>query len=213
MRKKELILPEYGRNIQNMVDIALSIEDRDERNHCARSIINCMGNLFTHLRDNEQFNHKLWDHLAIMSDFKLDIDYPYTISNETILTLKPQPLPLGQTNLDARHYGRFTVEYIKHIAVDPELEEYRIRLATMIANFMKRSCWMHNQDIVEDKTIFDDIYSLSEGKLDLHNKNIHLIEIYDKKFNKPYNKNNNGNNNYNNNNNNNNNNNYNKQRY
>ena len=77
--KHELILPEYGRNIQNMVEIAKKIEDRNERNRCARSIIDCMGNLFPYLRDNDNFKHKLWDHLAIMADFKLDIDYPYEI--------------------------------------------------------------------------------------------------------------------------------------
>ena len=81
IKSHELILPEYGRNIQNMVEIAKTIEDRNERNRCARSIIDCMGNLFPYLRDNDNFRHKLWDHLALMSNFELDIDYPYNISN------------------------------------------------------------------------------------------------------------------------------------
>ena len=76
---KRLVLPEYGRNVQQMVDHCMTIEDRAERTRCANTIINIMGNLFPHLRDIEDFKHKLWDHLAIMSDFKLDIDYPYEI--------------------------------------------------------------------------------------------------------------------------------------
>ena len=78
-QEKRLALPEYGRNIQNMVDYCVTIEDREERKRCANSIINVMGNMFPHLRDVNDFKHILWDHLAIMSDFKLDIDYPYEI--------------------------------------------------------------------------------------------------------------------------------------
>ena len=78
-QQKKLIMPEYGRNVQQMIDHCVSIEDREERTRCANTIINIMGNLFPHLRDVDDFKHKLWDHLAIMSDFKLDIDYPYEI--------------------------------------------------------------------------------------------------------------------------------------
>ena len=79
-QQKKLIMPEYGRNVQQMIDHCVSIEDREERTRCANTIINIMGNLFPHLRDVDDFKHKLWDHLAIMSDFKLDIDYPYEIT-------------------------------------------------------------------------------------------------------------------------------------
>ena len=77
--RKQLVLPEYGRNIQNMVDYIMEIEDRDERNRLAKAVINIMGNMNPHLRDINDFKHRLWDHLAIMSEFKLDIDYPYEI--------------------------------------------------------------------------------------------------------------------------------------
>ncbi|HNZ72802.1 MAG TPA: DUF4290 domain-containing protein, partial [Prolixibacteraceae bacterium] len=76
---KKLILPEYGRNIQNMVDFIMAIEDRQQRNMAAQSIVDVMGNLYPYLRDIPDFKHKLWDHLAIMSDFQLDIDYPYDL--------------------------------------------------------------------------------------------------------------------------------------
>ncbi|NLT02885.1 MAG: DUF4290 domain-containing protein, partial [Bacteroidales bacterium] len=83
---KNLRLPEYGRNIQRMIDHALTIEDMEERTRCAQTIISIMGNLFPHLRDVPDFKHKLWDHLAIMSDFKLDIDYPYELMKQEELT-------------------------------------------------------------------------------------------------------------------------------
>ena len=91
---KKLVLPEYGRNVQQMVDHCMTIEDRAERTRCANTIINIMGNLFPHLRDIEDFKHKLWDHLAIMSDFKLDIDYPYEIIRKENLHTHPTRYPI-----------------------------------------------------------------------------------------------------------------------
>ena len=85
-------LPEYGRSVQNMIDYAVTIKDRSERQRCANTIITIMGNMFTHLRDVPDFKHKLWDHLAIMSDFKLDIDYPYEIVRKESLSSKPERL-------------------------------------------------------------------------------------------------------------------------
>ena len=109
---KELILPEYGRNIQNMVEIAMKIEDRSERNRCARSIINCMGNLFPYLRDNDAFQHKLWDHLALMSNFELDIDYPFEITPAEEIHPTPEAIPLPNNQIRERHYGRFIDNFI-----------------------------------------------------------------------------------------------------
>ena len=92
-QQRTLPLPEYGRSVQNMVDHALTIEDRAERQRCANTIINIMGGMFPHLRDVPDFKHKLWDHLAIMADFKLDIDYPYEIVKKESLEVKPDMLP------------------------------------------------------------------------------------------------------------------------
>ena len=91
--EKKLVMPEYGRNIQNMVDYCVAIQDREERKRCADSIINIMGNMFPHLRDVNDFKHILWDHLAIMADFKLDIDYPYEIIRKEDLYSRPPRLP------------------------------------------------------------------------------------------------------------------------
>lgn len=92
-QKKKLILPEYGRNVHRMIEYCMSLEDRDERTRCANAIVNIMGNLFPHLRDVDDFKHKLWDHLAIMSDFKLDIDYPYEVIKKENLNDKPDCVP------------------------------------------------------------------------------------------------------------------------
>ena len=104
-QQKRMPLPEYGRSIQNMVDYALTIQDRAERQRCANTIINIMGNMFPYLRDVPDFKHKLWDHLAIMSGFELDIDYPYEIIREDNLVTKPEPIPYSTTRMRYRHYG------------------------------------------------------------------------------------------------------------
>ena len=125
-QQKRMPLPEYGRSIQNMVDDALTIEDRSERQRCANTIINIMGNMFPHLRDVPDFKHKLWDHLAIMSDFKLDIDYPYEVSAKTGET-KPGNSPYPSTKIRYRHYGRTLEVLIKKPSTSPK-DENKISL-------------------------------------------------------------------------------------
>ena len=180
---KELILPEYGRNIQNMVEIAMKIEDRSERNRCARSIINCMGNLFPYLRDNDAFQHKLWDHLALMSNFELDIDYPFEITPAEEIHPTPEAIPLPNNQIRERHYGRFIDNFIGRISTDQNILINQ-QLLLVIANFMKRCYSTYNQDVINDEIILDDLYRLSNGKIDLRNKNIKLQEIQNKKNNK-----------------------------
>ncbi len=119
-QQKRMPLPEYGRSIQNMVDYALTIQDRAERQRCANTIINIMGNMFPHLRDVPDFKHKLWDHLAIMSGFELDIDYPYEIIREDNLVTKPEPIPYSTTRMRYRHYGHTLEVLIKKACELPE---------------------------------------------------------------------------------------------
>ena len=180
---KELILPEYGRNIQNMVEIAMKIEERNERNRCARSIINCMGNLFPYLRDNDAFQHKLWDHLALMSNFELDINYPFEITPAEEIHPTPEAIPLPNNQIRERHYGRFIDNFIGRISTDLNILSNQ-QLLLVIANFMKRCYSTYNQDVINDEIILDDLYRLSNGKIDLRNKNIKLQEIQNKKNNK-----------------------------
>lgn len=172
----ELVLPEYGRNIQNMVEIAKQITDRNERNRCARTIINCMGNLFPYLRDNEAFRHKLWDHLALMADFQLDIDYPFEINRLQTKNLRPQPIPVPTTQIHHRHYGRLVSQLIAQISENPELPN-RQELIILTANYMKRCYNTYNQDIADDSLILNDLYQLSNHQIDLRNSNIKLQDI------------------------------------
>ena len=105
-QEKTLPMPEYGRAVQKMVDHAVTIEDRAERQRCANTIIAVMGNMFPQLRDMPDFNHKLWDHLAVMADFKLDIDYPYEVVKPEALHPTPERLPYPKGGIRYRHYGR-----------------------------------------------------------------------------------------------------------
>ena len=152
-QRRRLPLPQYGRSVQNMVDHCLTIEDREERQRCATTIINIMGGMFPRLRDSEDFKHKLWDHLAIMSDFKLDIDYPYEIVKKEDLNVKPDSIPYPQGNIHYRYYGRILEMMIKRAAEYPEGEEKNL-LIKMIASYMKRSYTNWNKDSVDNqKTI------------------------------------------------------------
>ena len=136
-QQKRMPLPEYGRSIQNMVDYALTIQDRAERQRCANTIINIMGNMFPHLRDVPDFKHKLWDHLAIMSGFELDIDYPYEIIRKDNLVTRPDHIPYNTTRMRYRHYGHTLEVLIKKAIEFPEGNEKR-NLIALICNHMKK---------------------------------------------------------------------------
>lgn len=174
-QQKKLPLPEYGRSVQNMVDHAMTIEDRAERQRCANTIINIMGNMFPHLRDVPDFKHKLWDHLAIMSDFKLEIDYPYEIVEKENLYTKPEPLSYPKINIRYRHYGRTLEKLIAKAAEYTDGEEKK-QLIGLIANHMKKSFMAWNKDIVDDRKIFDDLKEYSKGMIELKEEDIRLME-------------------------------------
>ncbi len=165
-QKKKLALPEYGRNIQNMVDHCVAIEDREERKKCAYSVVDIMGQMFPHLRDVNDFKHILWDHLAIMSDFKLDIDYPYegVITKEELYS-SPGHLEYSRPTMKYRHYGKILERMIK-IAADMEEGDKKEHLKKLLVNQMKKSYTQWNKD-VDDEKIFQDLYEISEGKIKL----------------------------------------------
>jgi hypothetical protein len=165
-QRKKLILPEYGRNIQKMVDYCCSIEDREERNKCAYSIIQIMGNLFPQLNEEEDYKHKLWDHLAIMSDFKLDIDYPYEIIKEENLVTKPNTVSYKLEPIKFRHYGKIIERMIDRACTYPEGTE-KDALVMLIANHMKKLIFQINKEDVEDAKIFKDLAFYSHGKINL----------------------------------------------
>ena len=173
-QQKRMPLPEYGRSIQNMVDYALTIQDRAERQRCANTIINIMGNMFPHLRDVPDFKHKLWDHLAIMSGFELDIDYPYEIIRKDNLVTRPDPIPYSTARMRYRHYGRTLEVLIKKAIEFPEGNEKR-NLIALICNHMKKDYLAWNKDTVDDKKIAEDLYELSNGELQMTDDIVRLM--------------------------------------
>ena len=161
----KLILPEYGRNIHNMVNYCVKLEDKEERTQCANSLIDIMGNMFPHLRNVNDFKHILWDHLAIMSDFQLDIDYPYEIIKKEELIEHPQKIEYSRPTMKYRHYGK-TLERMIDVAVDmPEGEEKEQFLHLLISQ-MKKSYTQWNRE-ADDAAILEDLYELSGGKIKL----------------------------------------------
>ena len=171
-------LPEYGRSIQNMVDHALTIQDRAERQRCANTIINIMGGLFPHLRDVNDFKHILWDHLAIMADFQLDIDYPYEIVKKEDLFSRPPRVPYNTGRIRYRHYGK-TLERMIGKANEFEDGQEKNYLIKLLANQMKKSFLNWNKEAVDDRKIFKDLDELSGGKIVLDEEQHKLTESRD----------------------------------
>ena len=166
--RPDLKIAEYGRSIHQMVAHCVSIEDREERNKCARSIIKTMGNLFPQLRDVEDFNHKLWDHLHVMSDFKLDVDSPYPKPEPESFKTKPKKVQYPNTRIKLGHYGKTIEKLIEEVLAIEEAEE-RQKATISIANLMKRTYVVWNQNSVKDVVIASDLEKLSGGKLKLEN--------------------------------------------
>ena len=172
-QEKKLPMPEYGRAVQKMVDHAITIEDRAERQRCANTIIAVMGNMFPQLRDVAEFNHKLWDHLAIMSDFKLDIDYPYELVAPETLYPTPQRLSYPKGSIRYRHYGRCVEEMISKACTMDDSEE-RDELLRLIAAQMKKEYVLWNKESVEDSKIIEDIREYSNGRINLSEEKLNL---------------------------------------
>lgn len=163
-RRPQMVIPEYGRNIQKMVEHATTIEDRAERNKVAQAIIDVMGQLNPHLRDITDFKHKLWDHIFIISDFKLDVDSPYPIPDKETIMKKPEKLGYPQCKIKFKHYGK-GIELIIEEAVKMEDGDKKEELIKVIANLMKKSYLTWNRESVDDDLILSDLRSLSKGKL------------------------------------------------
>lgn len=164
--REHLIIPEYGRHIQKMVAHAISLEDQEARNNCAKSIISVMGNLNPHLRDVPDFQHKLWDQLFIISDFNLDVEAPYPKPSREELAERPEPLDYPQNFPKYRFYGN-NIKRMIDVAIGWEDGDKKDGLVITIANHMKKCFLNWNKDTVEDDVIFKHLFELSEGKIDL----------------------------------------------
>lgn len=174
-QRKRMALPEYGRNVQKMIDHIKTIEDRDERNRAAKTIISIMGNLNPHLRDISDFKHKLWDHLALIADFELDIDSPYAVPESVKFVEKPNRVPYRQGDITFLHYGRI-IELMIEAASKMEESEEKEHLTTLIVNQMKKSYITWNRSQVADEVIINDLKRLSGGKLKITD-GVKILEV------------------------------------
>jgi hypothetical protein len=176
--RSHLIIPEYGRHLQKLIDQATIIESKEERNKAAKYIIQVMGSLNPHLRDVPDFQHKLWDQIFIMSDFKLDVDSPYPIPTRDVINLKPDRLDYPQKNPKYRFYGN-NIKYMIDVANSWEDGEMKNALVKVIANHMKKSYLSWNKDTVTDVVIFEHLFELSGGKLNLLQSTEELLNTND----------------------------------
>ncbi len=175
--RSELILAEYGRNVQNMVKYICELPDREERNRYAQAVIDLMGFLNPHLRDVADFKHKLWDHLHIISDYKIDVDSPYPKPTIEQAQVKPKHIGYPQKKITYKHYGK-TVEDLIEKTKAVEDPERRLNMAQGIANFMKMAYVQWNKDSVADETILKNLRELSGGELKLdENFNLNKVEF------------------------------------
>lgn len=175
-QQRKLPMPEYGRGVQNMVDHALTLQDRGERQRCANTIIKIMGNMYPLLRDIPDFKHKLWDHLAIMADFKLDIDYPYEVVKPDTLHGQPERIPYSNGRIRYRHYGLFLEQLIKKAMEYPEGEEKQ-QLVHLIAVQMRKNFLTWNKDSVEVEKIIADLEQYSDGKIRLTEEDLEIVDV------------------------------------
>lgn len=159
--RRPLLIPEYGRHIQEMVDSLLEIEDRDERTRQAKAVIAVMGNLNPHLRDSADAAHKLWDHLFIMSDFRLDVDSPYALPKREDLQVKPECLAYPQSYISHKHYGKNIVRMLRRVAADGR-GDASTELGN-IARYMRARSAEYNNEHTNVEVLLNDIQLLSDG--------------------------------------------------
>ena len=186
-KRTQLVIPEYGRHVQLMINQIMETQNREERNKMAKAVIGIMGNMNPHLRDVPDFQHKLWDQLFIMSNFELDVDSPYEKPQKEVLEQKPDRLTYPQRNPKYRFYGN-NIKSMINVAVNWEDGDLKNALVYNIANHMKKCFLNWNKDTVEDAVIFEHLFEISEGKINLKktdemlSKSEDLIRLSNKRF-------------------------------
>ena len=164
--RAKLLMPEYGRNIQQMVEYCKSLPSKEERNEVAKTIVEFMGQRNPHLRDEENYKHKLWDHLYILADYDLDVDAPYPFPTREELAQKPNRMDYPSFENEYKFYGKSILQLIDR-AIELEEGEEKEALIQVIANNMKKSYNVYNKEHVQDEVIFRHLKELSQDKLDL----------------------------------------------
>ena len=174
-KRTQLIIPEYGRHVQLMINQILETQDREERNKMARAVIGIMGNMNPHLRDVPDFQHKLWDQLFIMSNFQLDVDSPFEKPQQEVLEQKPDRLAYPQRNPKYRFYGN-NIKSMINVATNWEDGDLKNALVYNIANHMKKCFLNWNKDTVQDEVIFNHLLELSDNKLKVREEDLPLTD-------------------------------------
>ncbi len=165
-QREKLVLPEYGREVQSMVDYAVALPTKAERQSCGNAIIAIMRRMFSQSADAEGFERKLWDHLAMMSNFKLDIDYPFDVTEAQTILSKPEPMTYPMNNIPVRHYGKMMFELFDKLKTMPEGPD-RDALVRMVANQMKRDLMVWGHGSSDDEKVASDLAYFTDGKVQL----------------------------------------------
>lgn len=165
-QREKLSMPEYGRAVHDMVRHVLTIGDRGKRQQCAQTIIDVMANMQPELRGQADFRQKLWDHLAFMAHYQLDVDFPYPLTRLDGEATKPEPLTYPMKRIRNRHYGHLLEQLLEHLQVMPEGEE-RDMLTRYVADQMKQSLYDWNRDAMDEEKIASDIARYTDGKVQL----------------------------------------------
>ena len=179
-QREHLVLPEYGREIQRMVDHAVGLPTREERQRCAETIVAVMERMVPHTGEQD-FKRKLWDHLAIMSNFQLDIDWPCDISQAAKIATKPEPMEYPMQDIPTRHYGYMMHELFDKLKTMPEGPE-RDELARLTANHMKRCLYQWSHGSADDEKVASDLARFTDGVIQLDLKTFTFEKINEREF-------------------------------
>ena len=175
-QREKLQMPEYGRGIQQMIEYAVTIEDRAERQRCAESIFSVMMDMQPQLREQPDYKHRIWDHIAYISNYWLDIDYPFEITRLGNEAQKPEPMKYPMKEIRQRQYGHLIEEALKLLAEMPE-GEARVELLAQVANQMKQSLFIWNRDAMDEEKVESDIAHYTGGKVKLDLENFHFAPV------------------------------------
>ena len=178
--RNKLILPEYGREIQKMIEYCKTLPEKSDRQNCAEVIIDVMMVMTPHLKGSSDYLQKLWDHLAIMSNFELDIDYPFEVTSKESFLKRPEPLQYPMQNIRQRHYGHLLEECFTKLEGMKEGEE-RDELVRLIANQMKRTLFVWNRGDADEEKIADDMARYTHGNVQMDLSTFQFAKIDEKR--------------------------------
>ncbi|MCQ2251100.1 MAG: DUF4290 domain-containing protein [Bacteroidales bacterium] len=173
-----LRFPEYGRNIQLLIDYTVRLEDPDDQEKSAKAIITTMGNLTPQIKENPDYKHILWDHLSIMSDYKLAKYSPYGAPDPELTDSKPEPIIPDTDPMKHPTFGRIIERLIEKCKTIEDLDRRNVLIET-ITNHMKKSYVVWNKEDINDEVIFKVLKEITEGELEVTDENLKLINAHD----------------------------------